>query len=73
MEWIKCSERLPEIRDDSVIVYFSHGSMDMVHIEDYFCDVPNGEDEHGNQLYIKPYEYRGITHWMDFPQSPTGE
>ncbi|CBJ80312.1 conserved hypothetical protein [Xenorhabdus bovienii SS-2004] len=73
MDWIKCSERLPEIRDDSVIVYFSNGSMDMVHIEDCFRDIGAGVDENGNQLWTKWYLSIGITHWQPLPEPPTEE
>ncbi|MEQ1977368.1 DUF551 domain-containing protein [Xenorhabdus sp. SGI240] len=73
MEWVKCSDRLPELRDDSVIAYFSHGGMDMVHIEDCFKDIGAGVDENGNQLWTKWYLTIGITHWMEFPEPPKGE
>lgn len=34
--WISVNERLPEIRDDSVLAYWQgHGGMDMVHVEDF--------------------------------------
>ncbi|MEK9497091.1 DUF551 domain-containing protein [Photorhabdus sp. P32] len=57
MNWIKCSERLPELVDDSVLVWFSDiESMDMVHIEDYFKD--------------KWYIIRKVTHWMPLPNPP---
>lgn len=82
MEWIKCSERLPESKDESVLVCsitgekyhnygFPKGGYDMVHIRDYFDDVTAGLDEQGNQLYTKQYIGAGITHWMPFPALPT--
>lgn len=70
-EWIKCSDRLPEIKDDSVLAFFeANGSIDMVHIEDYFSDITNGCDEAGNQIYAKWYLSAGITHWMPLPEAP---
>src|SRR5471030_3090210 len=55
-EWIKCSERLPALRDDSGLVFsltgggqygFPIGGYYMVHIEDYFRDVGDGLDSEG--------------------------
>lgn len=82
MEWIKCSDRLPESKDDSVLVCsvtgsgegnhgFPKGGFDMVHIQDYFDDITNGFDKDGNQLYTKWYLSQGITHWMPYPDLPT--
>lgn len=77
-EWIKCSERLPESKDDGVIVYFGAPDhmgfcgygIESVHIQDYFDDVTNGLDEDGNQKYTKMYLSAGITHWMPLPPPP---
>ena len=70
-EWIKCSDRLPEIKDDSVLAFFeANGGIDMVHIKDTFDDITNGFDEHGVQLYTKWYLNIGITHWMPLPEAP---
>ena len=66
--WISVKDRLPEIKDDSVLVYFKHGSMDMVHIEEYFDDITNGLDENGNQLYTKWYISQGVVAWMPLPE-----
>ncbi|WP_130945719.1 DUF551 domain-containing protein [Klebsiella quasipneumoniae] len=82
MEWIKCSERLPESKDDLVLVYsatggpikphgFPTGGYDAVHIQDYFDDITSGLDKDGKQLYTKWYLSQGITHWMPFPEPPT--
>ncbi|MCU6235468.1 DUF551 domain-containing protein [Morganella morganii] len=78
--WISVNERLPEIRDDSVLAYWrtgvlaywqGHGGMDMVHVEDFFGDITNGRDENGNQKYTKLYLSHGITHWQPMPEAPT--
>ncbi len=70
--WISVNERLPEIRDDSVLAYWQgHGGMDMVHVEDFFGDITNGRDENGNQKYTKLYISHGITHWQPMPEAPT--
>lgn len=80
MEWIKCSERLPELIDNLCLVYsstgggqygFPVGGYDCVHIQDYFDDITNGFDKDGNQLYTKWYLSQGITHWMHYPELPT--
>ncbi len=70
--WISVNERLPEIRDDSVLAYWQgNGGMDMVHVEDFFGDITNGRDENGNQKYTKLYLSHGITHWQPMPEAPT--
>ncbi|MEQ9869166.1 DUF551 domain-containing protein [Pectobacterium odoriferum] len=81
MEWVKCSDELPEIKDDLVLVcsltggknnlFFPVGGYDCVLIEDFFSDITNGIDEQGNQLYTKWYLTQGITHWMYYPKLPT--
>jgi hypothetical protein len=70
-EWIECAKQLPEIEDNSVLVYFSHGGIDMVHIEDYFMDITSGFDDKGQQLYTKWYLVQGVTHWMPLPTPPS--
>lgn len=69
--WISVDERLPDIRDDSVLAYFISGGIDMVHIEDYFGDITAGQAEDGTQLYTKYYKQVGITHWRELPEPPT--
>lgn len=70
MEWISVEDSLPEIRDDSVLAYFSNGAIDMVHIEDNFKDITAGLNEDGSQKYTKWYISQGITHWMPLPEPP---
>ena len=69
-KWISVNDRLPEIEDDSVLVYFSHGGIDMVYIHDYFDSITCGVDGFGKQLYTKYYISIGITHWMPLPSPP---
>ncbi len=74
MEWVKCSDRLPELGDYSVLAYFSeNGGMDMVHVEDYFKDITNGFDGEGNQLYSKWYLHQSVTHWHPMPDAPEND
>ena len=70
-KWISVKERLPELKDDSVLVFFADNkSIDMVHIQDYFQDQMAGKDDDGNQLYSKWYKSQNVTHWMPLPPDP---
>lgn len=70
-KWIKCRDALPELKDNSVLAYFDHGGIDMVHIQDYFGDITAGvDDTNGRQLYTKFYIRQGVTHWMPLPLPP---
>lgn len=69
-EWISVDERLPESKDDGVIVFFPNGAIETVHIQDYFDDITAGVDERGEQQYTKRYITQGITHWMTLPEPP---
>jgi len=70
-EWISVEDRLPELRDDSVLGYFSeNGGIDMIHIEDYFEDITAGVNCEGVQMYTKWYISQGVTHWMPLPLPP---
>lgn len=71
MQWVPCSERLPELRDDAVLVYWpANGAIETVHIQDWFGDMTAGVDADGNQLYAKWYLSQGVTHWMPLPEPP---
>ena len=58
MKWVSVKERLPELKDEGVIVHYENGSIEMVHIEDWVRD---GLCE----FNVK------ITHWMAAPEPPT--
>ena len=69
--WINVNDRLPESKDDSVLVFFADtGCIETVHIQDYFDDITNGFDDNGNQLYTKWYKSQNVTHWMELPAPP---
>lgn len=71
MKWIKCSDQLPESKDGLVLAYFADtGSIETVHIQDYFDDITNGIDENGVQLYTKWYLSQNVTHWFALPDPP---
>lgn len=66
--WVDVATETPELEDASVLVEFPNGSVDMVHIEDYFKPITNGFDEYGNQLYTCWYITQGITRWHPMPK-----
>ena len=69
-EWISVKDRLPELGDYSVLAYWGHGGIDMVHVADYFKDITAGVDHQGNQRFTKWYLTSGVTHWMPLPEPP---
>lgn len=71
-EWISVEEKLPEITDASVLAHFQNGSIETVHIEDWFKDITDGLDEAGIQTFTKWYlkASNTITHWMSLPEAP---
>lgn len=71
-EWISVEVKLPEIADASVLAHFQNGSIETVHIEDWFKDITSGLDEAENQMYTKWYlkASNTITHWMPLPEAP---
>ncbi len=71
-EWIYVDVKLPEIADASVLAHFQNGSIETVHIEDWFKDITSGFDEAGNQTFTKWYlkASNTITHWMPLPEAP---
>ena len=70
MEWINVKDKLPELKDGSVLVHFENGSIETVHIEDYFKPITNGYDSNGVLQYTKWYLSTTITHWMELPSPP---
>lgn len=71
-DWISVKDRLPELEDNSVLAHFKNGSIETIHIEDYFKDITNGLDENNNQIYTKWYLHSDpqVTHWMSLPEPP---
>ena len=71
MKWIRVSERLPELRDDGVIAWFSETrSAETVHIESYFRPITAGVDADGTQKYTLWAHVQKVTHWMPLPEPP---
>lgn len=71
-QWISVDDRLPELKDDSVLAHFENGSIETIHIEDFFKTITNGFDADGNQLYTKWYLHHEpkVTHWQTLPAAP---
>jgi len=44
-EWIKCTDREPHLSDRSVLMHFANGSIETVHVEDFFKPITNGVRE----------------------------
>lgn len=82
MKWIKCEDKIPKLKDDSVLVYWgkisglksapAFGSIETVHIEDYFSPISAGLDKKGNRVWTRWYKSQGVTHWMELPDPPAG-
>jgi len=73
MEWIKCSDRLPEI-DKKVLALIENrrcicewGGEEWY--DDYFIDTPN-EKFFDSYFDIKKYINDKITHWLPLPNPP---
>jgi len=71
MEWISVKTELPELQDSSVIGYFENGSIETIHIQDWFAPITNGIID-GVQQYTKWYLTASptVTHWMPLPDKP---
>lgn len=71
MEWIDVTDKLPEISDNSVLAHFENGSIETIHIEDWFKDITNGLKD-GVLQHTKWYLQADntITHWMPLPAPP---
>jgi len=78
MNWIKCSERLPE-NDDDVLVYnpkdgISTGFFESSNVRGYFED--NGDyflTDSGWESNYSWAPYMSPTYWMPLPLPPTEE
>ena len=48
--WIDIHKEEPELKDGSVLMHFENGSIETVHIEDFFKPITNGFDKDGNNF-----------------------
>lgn len=67
MEWIKCSDRLPENEVDVIVLWFKNSIYRAVYIG-YF----DGDEWH---LQLSDYNHKQfnnehVTHWMPLPELP---
>ncbi|MBE8598089.1 DUF551 domain-containing protein [Xenorhabdus sp. BG5] len=67
MEWIKCSDDLPEEYTEILFVIF----------QDEFSAVRSGYFTDDNYFYSHPdddlFDIKCITHWMPLPEPPKGK
>lgn len=72
MDWIDVNVELPKLLDASVLAHFENGSIETIHIEDYFAPITAGFDSDGTQLYTQWYlrHKPKVTHWMPLPEPP---
>ncbi|MDE9519818.1 DUF551 domain-containing protein [Xenorhabdus bovienii] len=66
MDWIKCSDRLPDIYAD--ILFVRNGCND-VHTG-YLSDILDVFYSYSDDGL---FDIECITHWMELPEPPTGE
>lgn len=67
MEWIKCSERMPD--NTQMLLAFSQGEI----VPAYWNWVVNPIDykKYRDFTYLSGYTLEGVTHWMPLPPPPT--
>ncbi|WP_241645643.1 DUF551 domain-containing protein [Rosenbergiella metrosideri] len=73
MEWIKCSEQMPDSRVDVIGIHIE-GYPIIVQFDgdvEFYC----GEDSRGRGWWLRESMYEPLlsyTHWMPLPTPPTG-
>ncbi len=72
MKWIDVNKKQPELKDDSILAHFETGSIETVHIEDWFKPITSGHDEINGYTTTQWYLVASptITHWMPLPEPP---
>ena len=70
--WNACEDELPALFDGSVLVHFANGSIETVHVEDYFKEIRNGVDENGEPKWSRWYLHSdpAVTHWAHLIEPP---
>lgn len=71
-EWVRVEDGLPEIADNLVIGLFENGSIETIHIHEWFTYLTSGTDTNGNLTYKRWFEVAKptITHWQPLPSFP---
>lgn len=65
-EWIKCSDRMPELRKT-----YSRYCSARVIVNTESIGIQFGELEHSGQWSVAGYQHRDVTHWQPLPAPPT--
>ena len=70
-EWIECKKEEPYLSDRSVLMHFGNGSIETVHVEDFFKPITNGYKD-GVLQYTKWWINHNppCAHWMELPEPP---
>lgn len=70
--WKRCLEEEPPLGDYSVLMHFGNGSIETVHVEDYFRPISDGVDDDGRPVFTKWWMRHEppCTHWMELPEPP---
>ena len=70
--WVDIYKEEPELKDESILMHFENGSIETVHIEEFFKPITAGFDSYGNQQYTKWWVAHDpqCTHWMALPAPP---
>ncbi|MGC4218041.1 DUF551 domain-containing protein [Citrobacter freundii] len=67
MEWVKCSERMPEIRK-TVIGWNGYGVRQCVYTRNDYAKTQKGREP---RFETVTWIWHGVTHWMPLPEPPT--
>jgi hypothetical protein len=66
MEWIKCSDRMPEIGEEVLTLRYFYGSNKMLHKDKYEVQEWLGD----SWTYYGLRDVFAPTHWMSLPHPP---
>ncbi|ELY4860608.1 DUF551 domain-containing protein [Cronobacter sakazakii] len=66
MEWIKCSERMPELRQ-RVLVWNGYSVTECTYKRNEYAKTPKGREP---RFEFHAGIKHGITHWMLLPEPP---
>lgn len=74
MKWFDIKVEEPPLGDYNVLMHFGNGSIETVHVEDYFRPITSGVID-GVQQYSKWWKDHNpaCTHWMFLPYPPKTE
>ncbi|MBW9400300.1 DUF551 domain-containing protein [Leclercia sp. EC_58] len=67
MEWVKCSERMPEVRE-RVIGWNGYSIQTCSYVSNTYAKTAKGREP---RFEINTGIWHGVTHWMPLPKEPT--